>query len=147
MAKQQPKNQTLKMNSNLNPNDMIHWTPESNQRLEELYNQGKTDTVIAAELGTTFMAVAKQRSNIGLTKFKKREGLHRAPKTEQPKVPLPDFIIHYTGKEGNDHFLNVKGADPNKIARQMMLANGIKYVFIYKPIKKLVLQGIAEVEL
>lgn len=123
----------------------MKWTPGHNESLEHHYNNGYSDITLAKMFGTTPFAVAKQRSNLGLVKNKRRPH-QRAPKQEAVKAPPPVFVLHYN-RDGVDHYLKIVGDDLLKQGRQLMYGTNVKEVTVLKPVKKLVLQGVAEVEL
>jgi DNA-binding CsgD family transcriptional regulator len=53
----------------------MKWTPELDKRLEELFNQGLSDTEISKVLNAAVYAVKTERSRLGL---KKHKGMDRA---------------------------------------------------------------------
>lgn len=124
---------------------MTNWKT-ANAILTDLYNKGVSDKNIAIQLGTTTIAVARQRSNLGLVKFKQKPH-SRAPKTEVAPAEQPHCVLHYCLKDGRNHFLVTPYNRAADVARNLMVQNGTKSITMYSPTSKFVLNGVTEIKL
>jgi len=125
----------------------MQWTKENIEFVRLLYNEGKTDKYIADYMGSTVYAICKLRSEQGFVKFKKREGLTRQPKTEVKKECTDGLICTHVSIDGKRH-LFYTGANDEKTAKATahayMIHNGLKEATLFKPYKRLTIQGLME---
>lgn len=125
----------------------ITWSKQNNEKLENWYNRGMGDDQMAREFNTTVFAVAKQRSLLGLVKFKK--GTYtREEKTIIPIIECNCFIAHYK-EGGTDHFINLgeEEAKAKNTAYKVCVEKRLKNITILKPYTRLVVQAVQEVKL
>lgn len=117
---------------------IIRWNEKNKLILTEMYNAEKSDNEISEYFGAATFAIAKQRSNMGLVRYKKL-GMHRCAKVKKEDK---EFYAIYYMKDNRNHFsvIDVDKAgkkDVNDIVRKMIYNQNIDNVMILKPIAKL----------
>lgn len=127
---------------------MINWNKTNNEILTLMWNEGKNDIEIAAYFNAGIYAIAKQRSNIGLVKFKQKEGGHRKPNNSTPIINKMFFVAHYQ-QDGINHFSRLETEDATTaktMIRKLIYNKGVTSVTLLQPTTQLVLQTITETE-
>ena len=126
----------------------VTWDAPNKQKLTELYDAGYDDYKLSEHFGSTFYAVGKQRSVMGLTKFKKT-GTKRAPKQLVVEKPTIKNVITYL-KDGQRHYCmlpnNEKTLEEETI-RNLVYKQRVTELFVLKPVTKFVTNTITEITL
>ncbi len=128
----------------------MKWTTYKKNKLEAMYDLGRTDIDMAAQLGTTELAVIRMRSTLGLVKFKQREGGHKAPKTIVAPQNINFLTLFYKDAAGQDHFSMITNGSRDSaktVAQNLIQRQGIREVILLQPVSKMVFEGIKEVKL
>jgi hypothetical protein len=128
---------------------MTNWNALNRTTLENLYDKGFSDTQIAGHFKTGTYAIAKQRSVMGLVKFKKRKGIKRLPRKVAEVKNKPFYALHYR-KDGVNHFSYLDTNDPEKvkeIARNLIYTQKVEKVTLLQPTTQLICQKIKEITL
>lgn len=108
----------------------MKWTPECKQQLEQMFNDEKSDFEIARHFGIGTMAVAKERSVLGLVHFH-RKGNVGVKRIVKP-IDTDKYVLSYE-KDGKHHFSNLGNVTQQKaesLAVLMVKNNDIKDVSI-----------------
>lgn len=130
---------------------MIRWNEENNTKLETLFNKGLSDKQIAIELGIadTKYAIGRQRSQLGLVKFKKAYHTSK-PKTVKPVELVKIGFVAFYKKDNANHFFLIEADDESKaevLAKNLLYNQGVKEIYICKPISKLITQHVVKIKL
>lgn len=131
----------------------MKWTKEANGQLEKEWNAQNpdfqfNDAEFGRKIGTTASAVAKQRSNIGLVNHKVPYHT-RKPKVDVPKAECAGYVLHYN-RDGQEHFMSIREGDSlaaQSTGRKVMYQLGLRELTVLQPIRKMVMQGITEIDL
>src|SRR5690606_3668312 len=89
------------------------WTEENKNILVECYNNFIPDNAIAKRFNGSVYAVARQRCNMGLVKFKRRTYTNNYKEATLDNVPA-EFVIQYV-RDGVKHFCHTTTTDEQKV--------------------------------
>ena len=112
---------------------IMKWTNENNKQLEQMFNDEVSDPDMAEHFGIGTMALAKQRSRVGLVRWHNR-ALKRPIIVYSRYKAKPIFALQYT-KDGVSHFSNlgsIKQQTAEATAVKLIYCNKIKDVAILK---------------
>lgn len=131
----------------------MKWTDEAVKMLENAWNaqdaeNSYNDAAWAKYFGTTEMAIAKARSNLGLVHHKVPYHTRDA-KPAKILLRAPDFVLFYE-KDGQHHFSRVDAQDVFRAkaqGRAIMQRLGVTEVIVLQPAYKLVMPKVTEIEI
>lgn len=110
-----------------------NWNPKNKAILKDMYNSFKSDTEIAAVIGTSVFAVARQRCRSGLVANKRNT--ERSTTIKSYKCESGSNPVIYFNKDGRDHYIGLTPAlkDQEGFIRKVMDKQKLKSVVILKP--------------
>lgn len=122
----------------------MKWNFTTAKRVEDLFNENKTDEQIAEILHSTPTSIQRLRSKFGITKHHKKGVYKRVSVTKRKKEPASGYVGAYIDLDGKKHFIYTNTTDleqAKKLAEKIMLKNNVREVTLYEPVKQLAIRN------